>query len=369
MTDDLATLLRHEADALHVPGAPAYDIVSAGQRRRRRRRAARAVVAAGLVTTVGIFASGLSWGHHSGSDHFEPADAGVLSGTEPTFTAKTIRLTPQVSVTLEQRPVIQLYSSAGLVVLTSPPDDPHQRPPYHLSLINAQGTRNDLGVTLSTSWVSAEYDQPYVAWAVPTTHGFEVVVRDLTTGRDVAQVPVDVRGRHPMPSHHGLVISLDGDTVYATAQGGGYAIDWRTGDVTDAPLLSIGRVVGVHGGRVLDYQAHQVKDVATGRLLLDIGPHGNGSLSPDGRYVLVTRDSGAIVVYDVQTGTRVRMSATFGVWGWTPDGRPLGLVSDDSRLVTCDPVDGDCTGTAYPSGRQLALPGESGYAVQIGVTG
>ena len=104
-----------------------------------------------------MVAAGLLSGHRSGPDHFAPADAGVLSGTEPTFTAKTIRLTPQVSVTLEERPVIQLYSSAGLVVLTSPPDDPHQRPPYHLSLVGAQGTTQDLGVTLSTTWVSAEY--------------------------------------------------------------------------------------------------------------------------------------------------------------------------------------------------------------------
>jgi hypothetical protein len=375
MTDDLTMLLHSEADALRVPGPPVRDVIGAGRRLRRRRHGTGIVVATAVVVAGALGVSALRAGPDT---RFEPADAGALAGTTPTFVGRTVHLGGDTEVTLDDHPVALLYSSAGLVVLTSP--DVRGLPPYHLTLVSADGTARSLGVTLDMPSIGTEVGTPYVTWAQRTSDGFDVVVHDVSTGQELARVPV--HGPYLPPSGPGQMrMSVDGDLVYVIADHGGYVVDWRTGQVTAQASLGETRTLTVRGGHLLDEQTHQVVDVRTGETLLDFGARANALLSPDGRYVEVqpwtsSREDAMTYLYDVGTGRRVALTGTFGSYGWTPDGRPLGLVlrngageapEHEELEVTCDPVSGQCDGSTYPYvWQQIRRTGQHGVATGIG---
>jgi hypothetical protein len=381
MTDGLTTLLRDEANTLRVPGAPAYGVLSAGRRLRRRRRASVAAAAAAVLVagTVGVSAL-----HSKPETRFEPADAGVLAGTTPTYVGRTVYLDAATRVSLEEQPFELLYSAAGLVVVTSPTI--HGLPPYHLTLVSPDGTSRPLGETLSMLSVAVEQGTSYLTWADRTSDGFDVVVHDLATNRDVARVPV--HGPYQPHMRTGQMrMSIDGDMAYVITEGGGYAVDWHTGHVTAMPSLAETRAMSVYGGHLLDERTHQVTDVATGKVLLDYGVRANAQLSPDGRYVEVEpvsgveQNQGAMLLYDVSTGRHVELTGRYGMWGWTPEGRPLGVVLqngshephgvDRKILVTCDPLTGRCDGSPYNYEHQLAQQagGHAGFFVGVGGIG
>jgi hypothetical protein len=366
MTEELTTALRAEASGIRVPGAPAYDILSAGRRLRRRRRGSVSAAAAGVLV-AGIV--GVTAFHPKPDTGFHPADAGELSGTEPTYYGNIVRLDDHAAATLDEPVVALLYSSAGALALTSPNDTGHYGAPYHLTEVTADGAVRPLGVTLQQVWISAEPDQPYVAWAEPSGTGVEVVVRDVTSNQDVGRVAVS--GRYPMPpKSYAVYVSLDGDTVYVAAQGGGYAVDWRTGEVTEVPTIRADGAMEVHGGRVVDLGSHTVKDVTSGRVVLDYGRAPDADLSPDGRYLQVPgRDNGVMHVDDVSTGSRVRLTTTFGQWGWTPEGRPFAYANStghDYVLATCDPETGRCDRTPYPYLGRYGKVHPEGFLESIG---
>ncbi len=144
-------------------------------------------------------------------------------------------------------------------------------------------------------------------------------------------------------------VSLDGDTVYVGTSPAAYAVDWRSGEVTQTNLVEPGRMPEVVAGRKTTYGNDQVSiiDVATGETLLTAPVDGYGyfELSPDGRYAELTLESddapSSFEVYDVATGSHVTLQGAAYEYGWTPGGG-LFRVSED-KVTTCSTSTGECT--------------------------
>lgn len=369
MTDDLRTMLHDEAGTLLVSDAPAGEILGAGRALRRRRRATVGAATAAVLVAAGV---GITMIHEKPDTRFEPADAGVLAGTTPTLLGNTVHLGGNTQVTLPGQPTTLLYTSAGLVVPTAA--NIHGAPPYHLTVVSPDGQARRLAVTVDAFVVASDPGTPYVAWVNHTTQGLVVMVHDVVTDRDVAQV--SLHGSYSSPIREQRRLWLDGATVYVAADGGGYAVDWRTGQVRAEPTLDWRRVVGVRGGHLVDARARRVVDAGTGRVLLRYESSRGATpyLSPDGRYLEVAgpQDDGTTYVYDVDTGRKVALSVQSDYWGWTPDGRAATIVDNGDRplrtsLVVCDPVSGHCDSSPYPYPAQLVRQGVHGFLEQVGM--
>ena len=128
----------------------------------------------------------------------------------------------------------------------------------------------------------------------------------------------------------GVVLSLDGSTLYITDRGNHRVVVWRSDD--GSPLRKIGGGLGIHPGELN-------------------GPHGC-ALSPDGSALFVVeRDNHRVSVFETRSGRFLRCWGKQGVatgefynpeyCACSQDGRVL-YVSDTSgrRIVACDPVTG-----------------------------
>src|SRR4051812_8448161 len=286
MTDDLKTLLRREADALHVPGAPVLDVVSSGRSIRRRRllSGALAVSTAVAITGIGI---GIVHGHDTRST-FQPvaptdrlaASAGALSIDSTIYLDNGRRRAalPELSAGV-------FYTSAGVLVRTSSTGHTDNGDPYHFVLVGPRGQTDTLGLTIGRGGLDAVPDQPYLVRTEVHDGTVDVVVDDVSTDREVARVALP---GHPTWRRYSPTppVSLDGDTAYVATAGTAYAVHWRTGKVI--PNNVIGTEYGpVRGGHVVD--GGRVLDVTTGKTLLHFNAaNGRGVLSWDGRYLLDT---------------------------------------------------------------------------------
>jgi hypothetical protein len=352
MTERLTTLLGREADAFDVPPPPSADILGAGRRLRRRRTG---TVWGGAALAVAVVAGGsLLIGTLGGEQKIAPATpppVQVAWGAGDTVYVGTdghpARM-PEVAQTL-------YYTSAGILVRTNKDGSSDGGAPFHLQLVEADGTTTKLGVTLGEVVPSTDPTQPYLAWATMTDGRIQVVVHDVSTDRDVATV--DVPGTFDWGGWEAPPVALAGDRVYVGTNGPTTVVNWRTGDASTSTVLPKNTVPEVQGGRALtftdrghpDAQAHVV-DAFTGHSLLDlqIDRDSQVTLSPDGRFVEVASftDQKSFPVYDVDTGTKVTITGSSFDRGWTFDDGLFRVRGD--RLTVCSAATGDCDTSAIP---------------------
>jgi hypothetical protein len=225
--------------------------------------------------------------------------------------------------------------------------------------VTPSGEVHPLGLVTEETVHATDPDQPYVAYAENVDGTVEVVVYDAVEDREAARVPVTDAKDNWFP------VSIDGDTVYVQAgyDGGVYAVDWRTGKVTQPDAL--GSVWEVHGGVVGDTAGGKpvVRDVTSGDVLLT-GDRGSFEVAPDGRYArLVDYSEKEFEVYDVATGDAVTISGHSFDWAWTTTDQ-LFKVGDD-EVTTCAPDTGSCTTTPVDIPDLGTVAGEKTTSTQL----
>jgi hypothetical protein len=371
MTDRLATLMHGEVETLDVPPPPAAEILGAGRRLRRRRTR---TIWGGAALAVAVVAGGSALVGMGGDGHgatsatqpaTQPPPADVAWGAGDTVYVGTdgrpARM-PEVAQTL-------YYTSAGVLVRTNKDGSSDGGAPFHFQLVNADGTATKLDVTLGEVVPSTDPTEPYLAWATKSGGRIQVVVHDVTTDQDVATV--DVPGRFDWGGWDAPPVALSGDHVYVGTNDRTAVVDWRTGEATTTDVLPGNQLPQVSGGRSAlvagqgRKDAHAtVVDVTTGRDLLDvpIGPDDSVQISPDGRFLMVTKAAldppVSVRVYDVATGDSIRLPDSGVGYGWTSAG-DLFQVSGNS-LTTCPATGGSCSTHTVPPVGKGAFPRYAG---------
>jgi hypothetical protein len=359
MTERLTELLAREADTLDVPSPQAGDILGAG-RRLRRRRSARISGIAALALAV-VAGGAVLVGTRGGDQTVAPATSPpiqvawgaadtVYTGTE----GHAVEM-PEVAQTL-------YYTSAGILVRTNKDGASDGGAPFHFQLVRADGTTSKLGVTLGEVVPSTDPTEPYLAWATKSGGHLRVVVHDVSTDQDVATV--DVPGTFTWGGWAAPPVALSGDLVYVGTNDHTTVVNWRTGQANTTDVLPEHTVPQVAGGRSaivtgrVRKQRVAVVDVGTGGDLLDvaIGVGDSVRLSPDGRFLLVTKALAAppvrTTVYDVDSDHSVRLPESAFGYAWSADGQIFSVGID--TLFTCAATTGSCRSSHVPSvGRTL----------------
>jgi hypothetical protein len=343
MTDRLATLMHSEADALDVPSPPTPEILAAGRRIRRTSTAWRAgAAAAALVVVTGVTVGALQG---RGKDEATVPPAATPAVSEGYAVDDTVYVDGGKAATLPEVAQSLYYTSAGILVRTNKDGASDGGAPFHFELVHADGTATKLGVTLGEVVPSTDAAEPYLAWATMTGDTIHVIVHDVATDEDIANV--DVPGKFRWGGWEAPPVALSGDFVYVGTDHQTQVVNWRTGETSTTDVVPGSTVPSVMGGRtfLVRHGSITVTDVATGKTLLEI-PYGQGApdLSPDGRYALVSgRDRATI--YDVDNGADVSVPA--GTWGWSADGDEVFRVHG-STMTTCSAATGDCADSSIP---------------------
>jgi hypothetical protein len=342
MTERLMTLLHGEADTLELPPAPAAEILGAGRRLRRRRTATRWGAAALAVAVVGGATAvvSLSGGHDPVAASSSDAPALAYASGDTVWIgpdAVPVQM-PEVAQTL-------YYTSAGVLVRTNKDGSSDGGAPFHFELVRDDGTATGLDLTLGEVVPSTDPSEPYLAWATMTGGKIQVVVRDVTTDRNVATV--DVPGTFHWGGWAAPPVSLSGDQVYVATDDKAEVVDWRTGQTHPSDVVPGSTYLTVNGGHVLIWQrgAVDVLDAASGKVLLHLDSEVNDAgLSPDGRFAVVSQ-AGQDVLYDLETGATSHVSLSS--WGWAYDGDQVYGVQG-STLTTCSTTTGACHDSSVP---------------------
>jgi hypothetical protein len=371
MTDRLATLLHGEADTLDVPTAPAPEILAAGHRLRRRRTRVRgggAVLLAVAVAVTGGVA--LRAGDHASEDQ------SATSTDTPTFayaSNDTVFLGEGgTEVTMPEVAQTLYYTSAGLLVRTNRDGSSDGGAPFHFELVTADGNATRLGVTLGEVTPSADPDEPYLAWATMSHGQIQVIVHDVSTDRDVANV--DVPGTFDWAGLSAPPVALSGDLVYVGTNDKTEVVNWRTGEATTSDVIPGSTFPSVEGGRLLltGGDTTKVLDAVSGKVLLQVPSSKDGfaDLSPDGRFLLMNSDlfsdqgppAGAHTeIYDVDSGSKVQVPSSG--WGWSSDSSQVFQVNG-STMTTCSTSTGRCQDTTVPAVGHDALVRYAGFAYE-----
>jgi hypothetical protein len=355
MTERLSALMQLEADRLDVPPPPAGPVLAKGRVLRRRRRLSVAGAAASVLIVVGGGAVILG-----GDDPSRPSPStGVDAAADPGVTfalGATVYFddaTQQAAI--DDKAVKSLYyTSVGVLVRHGNNPYSDGGGPQRFSLVRPDGTVSPVSVETEETVHATDPGQPYVAYAQDTGGTVEVVVHDVDTDTEVARVPV------PGAAASFLPVAISGDKVYLGADADDFVIDWRTGEVTQPGIVS--GYPEVAGGRVSNTEegSATVVDAETGEELLSVSFEGYAylSLSPDGRYATLEKDSmsggGGVDVYDVDTGAHVQLPGSLFTYGWTVDGELFRLTQDG--IDSCEAATGDCSMT------ELDLPGNPAEA-------
>lgn len=350
MTERLAQLLHAEADHLDVPPPDAGSTLSQGRGLRRRRRLVTGAVAVAVVAVIGGGALGIN--AISGGDDgaklepAEPFDSGAVFSIGTTVYLDDAKMEAQI----DDKAIKSLhYTSVGVLVRHGNNSWSDGGGPQRFSMVRPDGSVDRLDVTLEETVHSTDPTQPYLAYALKTGDGFDIVVRDLRDDTEVARIAIpagSTGGGWSAPP-----VSLSGDIVYVGTGPTPYAVDWRNGTADETDLIEPG-MPDVHGGRdVVSREGETaVVDVATGVTLLSTilseDQYAWYSLSPDGRYAILSLEdmtspdsSSTTEVYSVDTGEHVSLPRAD--YGWTGLG-DLFTVSKD-ELTTCSAGTGDCT--------------------------
>ncbi|MEP9361718.1 hypothetical protein ABLE68_02050 [Nocardioides sp. CN2-186] len=356
MTERLSTLLRDEAADLLPPPPPTADILGTGRRLRRRRRTAQVVGGSALaaVLVVGaVFATT--------SLHDDAAGGGEGKGIDPATaayldhgafaTGTTVHLGDGGNVDVGEKVKVVYYTSAGLLVRSGDTpwtDDPG---PSHYSLVAPDGTTTRLDLDLGDRVPATDPDQPVVAYADaagPGSDSWDIVVRDVTTDREVSRTTV--QGSFTWGGWEAPPVELDGDLVYVGLDAETPAVDWRTGTVTSTSLGS-STVPEVAGGHVVTSTKSTVEvvDLATGRSVYSTPNDGYPyiSLSPDGRYAKVVQqdesEGDSFDVVDLRSGDTTTIDGASWDFGWSPAGNLVSVDLKAGELSTCTAGGGDCS--------------------------
>ncbi|WP_183095555.1 hypothetical protein [Nocardioides stalactiti] len=283
----------------------------------------------------------------------DPATPAGTSATNPAFSYgnEVFYDGPARSATIDDTAVKSLfYTSAGVLVRHGDNAWSDGGGPQRFSLVDADGDVHRLGLETEETVHAADPAQPYVVYGEAVDGQLDVVVYDVEADEEAARVEVAPTEDSWFP------VSLDGDTLYVQNgyDGGSFAVDWRTGDVTDWEYGEVWEVAGGHAGITLD-SGTAVIDAATGEVLLQSGARGYFDLSPDGRYAQLVdeeaRGPAKFEVYDVASTSSVEIPGQPFEWGWSADGDLFQVTKDQVR--TCSPVTGECTVEPYA---QPAIP-------------
>lgn len=360
MTDRLSTLLRGEVESLDVPAPPAATILREGRRLRRRRTWVRGGTAA-LVAVAVLGAGAVTLGH-GGSPETAPSSPSSTTPAVAWSVGDTVYLGDEATTATLPQPAQSFYdTSAGLLVRTNKDGSSDGGDPFHFVLVSADGTTTRLGVTLGAVVPSTDPNQPYLAWATMTDGKIQVVIHDVRSDQDVATV--DVPGTFDWGGWEAPPVALSGDQVYVGTNGRAEVVDWRTGKAAPSEVVPGSTFPYVAGSHVMVTHGSttQILDVDSGKVLLDV-PSGQPDwfvqMSPDGRFATVSQGmgdgiSGGFTIYDVATGSHVRIPATAWGYGWSRDGDEVFSV-EGSTLTTCSATTGDCRATRIPRVRPTA---------------
>jgi hypothetical protein len=342
MTDRLKTLLHSEAETLDVPPVPATEILGSG-RRLRRRRTRTLWVSAALAVAVIAGGTVVAGARGDGHDPAPPVTATpslmAWAGADTVYVGSHGRRAqmPEVAQTL-------YYTSAGVLVRTNKDGASDGGAPFHFQLVREDGVATKLDLTLGEVVPSTDPAQPYLAWATMTDGKIQVVVRDVSTDRDVATV--DVPGTFTWGGWEAPPVSLSGDEVYVATDDRAEVVDWRTGQTHPSDVVPGSTYLTVNGGHVLTQgNAVEVLDADSGKVLLHLDTSADSAeLSPDGRFAVVSR-AGQDQLYDLETGATSRVPLSS--YGWSSNSTHVFGVQG-STLTTCSTSTGDCHDTSVP---------------------
>lgn len=380
MTGPLTTLLHDEADGIHVPPAPAAQVIAAGRGLRRRRTSG--IVAGAVAAVLAVVGITIAVQHASQNDSIQPADQkayverGAWAVGDEVHVGNhvvivrgltSLSYTSLGALAWVQHPGKDFASTRSESLLITPEGEVQPVDEPGLEHLRVRGPASDPNTSLIV-YPRATDDRK---WA-------QLVVADLATGeaRDVGQ-PYLVNADRT----DARLLSLSGQVAVAQGdRGQPVRIDLGTGDRLQFSSRQVVSLSGYAGGRHvatnLDTLGWQVQADADAEVLLDVpytGPkHVNESpsLSPDGRYFAVPTGESGIEVYSVATGDSVRLGGDRDVsdYGWTPDDHLVGkpLAHSDSEVEVCDPDTGRCEGTGVTVGTELTLvPGADALAPDV----
>ena len=354
MTEHLTALLAREAEGLEIPPAPDREIIGTGRRLRRRRTATIWGGAALSVAVVAAAGSVLVGGHDTRTTQPAPASPPPIS------TAWAVDDTVYVgadgrAVAMPEVAQSLYFTSAGILVRTNKDGSSDGGAPFHFELVTDKATPTKVDVTLGDVVPSTDPSEPYLAWATMQHGQIQVIVHDVSTDKDVATV--DVPGDFSWGGWEAPPVALSGDLVYVGTDDHTTVVNWRTGDAHTTDAVPGNTLPEITAGRTLDLtrgpKAHtDVVDVTSGRTLLNIpgALADSASLSPDGRFVMVTTGFDPPLrtkVYDVDTRTSITLPESNAAYAWSGNGDVIQV--DGTTLTTCAATTGTCATSTVPS--------------------
>ena len=345
MTERLSALLHDEASDLEIPPPAAPAVLARGRSMRRRRRAAGVAAALAVVAIVGSGAVLATNVVQRDGRAVEPTGPSTGHGAVFSVGSTVFYDGGTHHTAIDDKAIKSLYfTSAGLLVRHGNNNASDGGGPQRFSLVTPDGTEQPLSVVTEESVPGVDPRQPYLAYTTVEHGTVHLLVHDVATDENVADVTVP--GDLTWGGWSGPPVALAGDTAYVGTDKVTYAVDWRTGQVGTTQHVPPG-YPDVHGGRAVAATRTEVSvlDVATGKTLLDLPrPGGTGYLllSPDGRFAIMDDTDGkSFAVYDVDTGSHVTLDGASYAYGWTPDG-DLFTISRH-HVVTCSTATAECT--------------------------
>jgi hypothetical protein len=383
MNDRIHDLLVREADGLDIPAPPTRAILAAYKTARRRRRVITGLGAVAAVTVLGVAANFAAGALTSDDASGQFAGTGGARGEEVAYAQIAGYLDTEgrfheINVPAEGISKVWSlsYSSEGLVA-THENEDAFMA--YSLVAPDGSVTETAIDPVKDGAGSASDPDEPYLAVVRMRQGKVTVVVHDLAADREVAHVAV-AESAYPGEKYHQFQVSYSDGQVYVRELGGDsgtngpwYVVDWRSGDVRQAPELA--DAISVEGGRAVlapggdETAPRQIVDLVSGDSVLEISRHSvpvDVQLAPDGRHALVKTwlDEGIEVeMHVLATGERHRLPELSSP-AWSEGSDIAFQIDRDGRLVTCD-LSGQCDRTKIdmPNARSIGveLPGTMGY--------
>ena len=280
MTERLSALLHDEAAGLEIPPPTAPAVLARGRSMRRRRRAGGRRRGPGRRRRrrVGRPPSPSTPRHRDGRA-VEPPGPARATARSSRWARTVFYDGGEHRTAIDDKAIKSMYfTSAGLLVRHGNNNYSDGGGPQRFSLVTPDGTERPLSVVTEESVPGVDPRQPYLAYTTVEQGTVHLLVHDVTTDENVADVTVP--GDLTWGGWSGPPVALAGDTAYIGTDKVTYAVDWRTGEVATTSHVPPG-YPDVHGGRAVAATRTEVSvlDVATGKTLLDLPrPGGTGYL-------------------------------------------------------------------------------------------